>query len=502
MTRATSAYASLTLATAGLAAACSSGSAATQPWGPVYGFDASGDAVTDHVPDAHAGVDAPVDAPADARVDRISAFQTDAGDAHAPTDATVPRDGGKDATSHEASAVPDAHHEASDASHPSDTSHRPDSSRPVDASDAAHARDARPETSSDAGACPSGSGTIAIVGGTLTAAFGWISTNGVVSLPTTFPTPSIAAAPAVVPFAGGFLGAFASSNNDVIESVLYSSGWATPVAVPALAGKDASATELGAPALAVLGQNAEIVYAGTNTYFYHGVYSGGAWSPASDPVGGAGSAQDFGASAPTAAVSSGVLFVAYDGKNNGLYIDYWQSGAWAGPGGVQGAGVGTVAPTMIPITSESADLLLVYEDQSSAIHSVVHPAAAAYPAANWSTPVAVSGASTLNAVSLAPLAGGGAVMAFLGEDQHPYASVFTPGTTPAWSAPVETYANAHTLEGPPTVATGVCGFDAVMAIVEETVGVELLTLKGTTWSTPVLVSGTSAATCATVATSP
>ena len=324
---------------------------------------------------------------------------------------------------------------------------------------------------------------------------------------------SVGSRPAIVPFGGGLLGVFATSTTSFIESTVFTPGamsvWSPPSTIPAVTGSDAAATEMGAPGLAVLGATAHLVYEGSNDKFYHGVYSGSAWGPASDPVGGSGSSQAFGppAAAATAAVGT-TLYAAYDGGNGGLYVTTWtgsgSSGSWTPAVGIMMAGVATapaVPPTMIALTGGAADLMLVYEvPATNLLYSVVHTPGGS--AGTWAAPVEVNAAaSSATAVSLAPLTGGGVVMVYLGKtDSFPYYSLYSPSASPAWTAPAKVDPNSLPLASAPTVTSGAaCGVDAIAALAEPA-GVELVTLAAGHWAAPVLVPGTASMTYATVAT--
>jgi hypothetical protein len=464
------------LALFSLLAACSSTSQATQPNGQVFDVDSGADSATDFLPDAHKL--------ADARADHASSNDGGGHDAHAGSDATMMTkpDGGGDA------------HSGSDAA--------------LDGTGAPDVVDAGP-MGADASVCPSGTGTIALVGGSSIVAFGAASTNGGTFQLKTFTNQTVSAPPAVIGYGPDeFLTAFPVANTDYIVSSLYSSGaWSTPAAIPAVAGSDASANEQGAPALALIGTSGELVYEGSNEHFYRGVFSGGMLGAASDAVGGAAT-QDFGDInvPPSAAVASSTLYVAYDGSNGGLYVDSWTSGGgWAGAQGVNGAGVGMsnqVPPTLIALNGGTADLMLVFVDSTTTpadgLSYVVHT-----PGTGWSTPAVIDAtAFASNAVSLAPLkSGGGAAMVYLGGNGFAYGSTYDPTATPPWTTPALVYANSLPLQSPPTIAAGTCGVDAVAALVETT-GVDVVTLKSGVWAPPVLVNTLAQMTYATIATSP
>jgi hypothetical protein len=462
------------------AAGCSSSGKATQPNGPVFDLDAGSDAVTDNPPDAHFTFDAPLDhaAPGDA-----GSHDTGAHDAHTDGDATVGpgHDGGVDAVSADSPVANDG------------------------SGDGAMSADVG--TTLDASVCTSGTGTIAIVGGTASVAFATTSKNGGAWATTTFGSSSVSAAPAIVALGSGLLSVFPLATTDYIQSTLFTPGaspaWSMPVAVPALSGSVAPAVQSGAAGLAALGADAELVYRGSNTDFYHGIYTAGAWGPANDPVMASGEPEDTGPSAPSVAVVGSTLYAAYDGNDQGLYVESWTSaGGWAGAVPIAGAGTSGVPPTLIALTSGAADLLLVFEVQTTNdLFSVTHTPGSG--GGTWSAPVAVDPtANTANAVSLAPLTGGGAVMVYLGAlNSFPYFSIYAPAGATPWTVPASVYPSSLALASAPTVAPGVCNVDAIAALTEPA-GVEIVSLKSGAWGTPVLLGGTGATTYATIATLP
>ena len=480
---------SATLVLASALAACSSSSSTsvgpdadaaasdgqgTSSQGPV---DSGRDTAIDHVPDAHTASDARSDHSAHASDGSMDAH--DAGRDANQTDAHRARDAGKDASGHDATLVGDSG---------------------VDGSTSDSGVDAQPDVAVpvvDASVCPNGMGTIVLVGGSAHLAFGASSVNGGPWSLTAFSGNTVDSAPAVSPYGTGFLSVFSNSTTTDVLSTAWSVGpasWSTPVAVPATMVGGAPATELGSPALAVLGPNAELVYQGSNDDYYHGIYANGAWGAASDPVGGS-TVQDIGLSPPAAAAAHGVLYAAYDGTDNGLYVDSWTPSTWGGPQAITGAGTSGVPSTMIALTGGATDLILVYNELTTTyLKSVVHTAGS-----GWSAPVQVSSTATAStAVSLAPLANGGAVMVYQGTNGLPYGATYDVGSG-AWTTPVSVYPNSQALQSPPTVAPGVCGVDAIAALTE-TEGVEIVTLSSGVWSPPVLIDGTQQITYAAVAT--
>jgi hypothetical protein len=441
--------------------------------------DARHDVAMDHVPDSGKDHGSP---------------HVDAGHDAGKADSLQPRpDAAKDAT-HDAPGSVDAPH---DSPKPADAGHDVAvDGQPTDASHDARVDVAVPTV--DASACPNGMGTIALVGGMSTIAFGATSVNGEAWRVSPFSQDSVGAAPTVVPYGTGFLTLFSDATTGFIKSSLWSAGtmaWSAPLPVPAAGG--GTSTEVGSPSLSLLGASGELVYQGMNKDYFHGVYDGSTWGVANDPVGGS-AMQDTGPSPPSSATAGGVLYAVFGGTNNGLYVDTWTAaGGWTGATGVMGAGVGPVSPTVIALSGGSADLMIVYiENTTTYLKSTAHT-----PGSGWSTPVQVS-ATAIGAtpVSLAPLPNGVVVMVYEGTNGLPYSSTYTPGAGTPWSSPISVYPNSLPLQSPPTVAPGVCGVDAIAALVE-TPGVEIVTLSSGVWSPPVLINQTSQMTYATITTS-
>jgi hypothetical protein len=69
-----------------------------------------------------------------------------------------------------------------------------------------------------------------------------------------------------------------------------------------------------------------------------------------------------------------------------------------------------------------------------------------------------------------------------------------------WTAPIPV--SNDTLVSPPTVAPGVCGADAVMTYVATGGAVQVVTLSGGSWGTPVAITGATGMQWASIAVQP
>ena len=340
-----------------------------------------------------------------------------------------------------------------------------------------------PDAMLDAPTCGS---TTALLGASSTAAFGAISNGGPwTSAPI---AGSAASPPAILGYNGGFVGALRAATTNALLSVTYAGSWsaATPIG---------AALTLDAPALAFVGATVHVAYLGTDHLFYHGTYTtSNGWDAANDKVM-SGVAQSFGPSGPAAAASGASFVIAQDGSNNALYDQPW-TGTWQSAIQIPGAKVGTVPPTMIAVSGGNADLLLVYVDQGDfKLYFSLHGPS------GWSAPALVNAAAyTSVPVSLAALSGGGAALVFEGSDLNAYTSLYDPAAATPWTAPAPLVAAKVTLTSPPSIASGVCGDEAVAAICTAS-GAAVVHLRNGSWSSPEMLAGTAGMTFASIATS-
>jgi len=338
-----------------------------------------------------------------------------------------------------------------------------------------------PEAAVDAGCTQ----TLAVLAGDGSSSFAATWSAGAWSTGSTLGA-SVASVPALVPYATGYIGAVQEASSTLASSL------GAPFSQLA---QIASATTQGPPALATIGSAAHVVYRGSDSKFYHGTYSTGAWDGASDPVGGSGGSQSFGSSAPTLAAVGTELVVGQTGTNATLYVQSWTAGSWAAATPISGASVEpTASPTLLALNGGGSDLLVVAPSQTSDVLYF-----ATRTAGTWGTLATVSGTTTYtsNPVALAALPGGKAVMVYEGGDTKPYVSTFDGAS---WSAPASLVSGTNpTLLSPPQITAGVCGNDATVAFVPSNGVVSITSLSGDSWSAPTALAGTSSVTYASIA---
>ena len=349
--------------------------------------------------------------------------------------------------------------------------------------------DASVDSGADASGCAS---TMALLAGGANALVGASFANGQWSSASALSGGTAGGPVAIVPFGTGYAAVGAKSGvTPSLQSTTFTTSWSAPVAIGAAVGKDVLS-------LAAIGTTLHLVYQSSDSKFYHGTLTGSAWDGATDPVGGSGASQQFGPSGATAATAGGKLVFAQSGSNDFVY-DSTLDVTWQSPHQQTGTSVqNTIAPTLVALAGGAADLLIVYARKTD-----FHLMWSARTGTAWSVPaevynVAGNVAYSNDPVSIAPRAGGKAVLAFRGGNLAPYATLFDGAT---WSAPAAMLTGSPALDAAPTIAPGVCGDDAVAAY-SAGGAVSIVRLTGTTWSTPMAISGATAMKYAAIATRP
>ena len=347
-----------------------------------------------------------------------------------------------------------------------------------------------PVDAADASSCTS---TIALLAGGATSLAGATFTGNQWSAATAI-TGTAAAPIAMAPFGSGFVGLVVASDRSM-RSATYGSSWSALTTVGTLGSRDA-------PALASVGTTLHLAYQAqsadaTKDYkYFHGAMTAATWDGALDPIGSAGQ-QSFGARGPSAAAAGNKLVVAQAGSDGFLYdqtLDVtWQAAHQQASTSVENV----IPPTLVALTGGASDLLVVYARKTDRHFMFATRAAGA-----WSAPAEVYNQAGVVAyandpVTIAALAGGGAVLAYLGGDGKPYFSRLASGT---WSAPATIAAG--TALSVPSIAPGVCGDDALVTWVGSAGGVSVARLSGTTWSAPIAIAGATGMTYAAIATRP
>ncbi len=407
-------------------------------------------------------------------------FTDDAGGRDAtPKDSAPPRDG----------SLSDTEPLPADARPPPDASGQDTSVADTSAPDTSV-----PDTSvPDASGCV---GQVALLAGSSTAF------NGAIRAGATWSSAAIAGGtaaspPAIVPHGAGFSAVF-RAQGDALNSTVYSGGaWSVPVRIGAASTRDT-------PALALVAGVPHVVYQNTSFLYVHGTWTGAAWDGATDPV---GTPQSFGPVAPAAAGRANELVVAFGGDSQGmLFVQSNTGGTWGASVGVAGTAVcasGTAcggAPGLVALPAGGAsDLLALHVDKNTRLLMASTRNAASRV---WTSHGSISAGTTSDEELSLSLAGGSrAVVAFRGQNGRGYAALADLGVSPPrWAAPLQL--SASLLASPPRVAAGVCGDDAIAALVLQNGEVKVTRLVGAAWAAEEAVSGMGVARYASIATRP
>lgn len=288
--------------------------------------------------------------------------------------------------------------------------------------------------------------------------------------------------PSIVPFGSGFL-ALTRGPADALQSITFDAVWSGTSTI-------GNATTIGAPALAVVGTKAQAVYLapGAPSLFFRAENAGTSWGVTADPVT-TGGVPSVGQSAATvAAAGADLAFAQVGGTNDGLFAQAYAGGAWGTDTPIVGAGTLTSAPpTLVGVTGKF-DLVLIYADNTA--NHVIGFATRDAGTKAWSTAIPTHAtAQTPAQPSLALISASTLVATFLGNNQRPYTMTGTIGANAiTWSVPVALLADTSTVDGPPAVAKGVCGDDAI-AVFAAGGQVKATRFRGSSWSVPEAVTG-------------
>jgi hypothetical protein len=243
------------------------------------------------------------------------------------------------------------------------------------------------------------------------------------------------------------------------------------------------------------------VYWGSDAKLYHGTYTS-TWDAASDRVQPAGGLQSFGPSAPALASVGATLVVAQSGQNGAAYTQGW-AGSWQAATALPGSSVVTsLSPALVAMKGGPAELMVVFVHAGDAGNYYLQ--SATRTSGTWSAPAdvyeqssSVAYASTRPA--LAALPGGKALLAWQGgSPAYAYVSTYDPAA--GWAAPLAVSSDA--LASSPSVASGVCGAEAVMAYVRTGGDVQVVMRSGGSWGTPAPIAGASGMQWAAIASQP
>lgn len=338
--------------------------------------------------------------------------------------------------------------------------------------------DGGPEADAAPPSCPSG--TVVVLAGTDSSLTGSAQIAGGAWQGAAIAGGAAKNHPAIVALGSGFV-ALTRGPADALQSMTFGTSWSVPTAV-------GSAATIGAPALAVVGTKAHAVYVAPSNLFFRAENAGTSWGVSADPVT-AAAVQSFGPSAGTLAASGAELVFAQDGDDEGLYTQKYD-GAWSVGAPISGAGTLKTAPPTLVAIDGKFDAVLLYADNT--VNHVIgfatrDAATKAWSAAAVTQPTAQTGEQP----QVARISPSKLVATFRGNDQRPYWMSGTIGASAiTWSVPMALLADTSKVDGPPAVAKGVCGDDAI-AVFAAGGQIKATRYRGTSWSVPEAVGGAS-----------
>ncbi len=252
-------------------------------------------------------------------------------------------------------------------------------------------------------------------------------------------------------------------------------GFAAPLAIGGLA------KTVQAPSLVPWDDGAAAAYIATDFKHYFARYGGpmSGWSPSAEPIL-ANNIHSFGPSAPAIAIVGGEVVVAYAGDNGNLYDQKRLAGVWQGANGHGVDGTVTLTPSIVAIPVGPTEALIAYVRSSD--QQVM------FTLRNggvWTTPAAVQNALSTEPVALTSVGDNGAALAFRGLDSNLYTCLYTPGNDPPWSGPK---AFGAATSAPPALARGIDGKDAELVFVSGG-QVQHARLSGGAWSAAEAIGG-------------
>lgn len=272
-----------------------------------------------------------------------------------------------------------------------------------------------------------------------------------------------------------------------IKVAFYSNGQWSPGLGQPLPSLELGLKCEGGPSLAGGGGLGHATYRGTDGFYYYARTQNKLWLSVKESIT-FGGKQSTGPQPPAIAAVGNQPVIAFVGADQIFYDQSRAGGAWSAP--TPHTFSGQAAPTTPAIVALDAgpELVAVFAEAStSKLFWLMRKTNV------WSTPTELPGATAVGSPALAPLPGGGAVLAFQGTDQRIYTAQLSAGDMPTWSKVEMGLSGVNpTLKAPPAVARGAKGAQAELIYVDLQSTVHSTRLVAGEWSAPVLAGSASA----------
>src|SRR5262249_35483168 len=150
----------------------------------------------------------------------------------------------------------------------------------------------------------------------------------------------------------------------LIVSAKFTTAWSAPTSI-------GSATTDAPPAFAVLGAEGKMVYRGLDGAYYVGTYATG-WDDATTHAESTTAPPSLGRSAPGLTSVGASLVYGFTTPDNGLSRVMNNGTSWENPTRIAGVtALASSVPAITVMKGGMADLLVVYQGEDLALHSVV-----------------------------------------------------------------------------------------------------------------------------------
>ncbi|MDI1484556.1 hypothetical protein [Polyangium sp. y55x31] len=266
-----------------------------------------------------------------------------------------------------------------------------------------------------------------------------------------------------------------SSAGGELRVASYSAGAWTPGFNQALPALEAGLASQGGPQLAAAGGIGHLVYKGTDGFYYYGRLQNKVWVSKKEAITANGQ-HSSGPNPPAVAAVGNAPVIAFIGADGTFYDQSRAGGAWtaATPHSI---GVKAAAATPGIVALESGpELVAVFASEAGTLNWLSRKGLV------WTNPQPIEGASSLDQPSLAPLPGGGALLAYRGTDQRLYTARLSTGDAPTWSVPVQGAGGGNPiLVVPPAITRGGKGAEAEMIYADNLNSVYSTRLVGGAW---------------------
>ncbi len=309
--------------------------------------------------------------------------------------------------------------------------------------------------------------------------------------------PAVRESPTVINVGPDLVATWASTFSLVVWSKMRAGTWSAPESI------GSAMTTRGTTAAPYSG-GARLVYVDNASNLRFGVYGASGWDDAlgyagtPTPDAGADGKGDPVATAP----SDGSVLVAWTTEAGAVVSrSLSAAGNWLVPRTLvqSGAFSGPVSVTAIE-GSATEDALVVYAGEDLILRGVARDTSG--QSKTWKSPVIVDNAAIAIEHRLVSLPGGKAMLVYLGSNDAPYVSIYTPGA--GFSPPVEMLPGKNpVLATAPVLVKGRCGSDVTAVYAEKASGaVKIVRFAQGQWSRPYDVQGIPRASWAAVGETP